>query len=214
MTAVNGPAALRAPAAPEEVGAATLLGVCASMKPAPGQQTSSAARSVLRLVLGQVAPAYPEVGMLDLREHPLPLFDGRMPEQRPEPAVRHVHGCVSRAGALLLSVPAYWTAVSGVFKNFVDVLCGPAYDLTEGATTVFAGKPIGVIVLGADGPSTRAGAAQAIEIIEAVGARLVGAPVAIANPREGGVDTARFADVLQVAAELTREAFLAARVRA
>jgi NAD(P)H-dependent FMN reductase len=204
----------RAPAAAEEVGPATLLGVCASLKPPPGRADRSAVRSLLAYALDAVADTYPEVALLDLRDHPPPFFDGRLPEDREDAALRFAWSCVDRAGALLLAVPGYWCGVSGVFKNFVDTLCGPRYDLPDPVVTVFTGKAVGLLVVGADDASAAAAADQAGRIMASTGAALVGRPVVLGNPRGGTANwDAVSGELIALAAELARRAYLAAAGR-
>lgn len=200
----------RAPATPEDINAATLLGICASMKPAPGHQGHSAARSILSYTLEAVSTVYPDVFLLDLRNHPLPFFDGRLPDEHEDSALRFVWSCVDRAGALLIAVPAYWCGISGVFKNFVDVLCGPIYDLEETAQTVFMSKPVGLLIVGADDASAQAGLAQAQQIMGCTGAQLIGQPVVVSNPRASGIDERMLSrELIALGAELARHAYLA-----
>jgi NAD(P)H-dependent FMN reductase len=169
-----------------EVGASTLLGVCASMKPADTAVT----RALVCYALESISTVYPAVALLDLRDHALPLFDGRAGAQYGHPTLDLVSSCVDRAPSLLLAVPAYWSGVSGVFKNFVDTLCGAAYNLTPPYKTVFTGKLVGLLVVGADERSAAAGARHAVEIMESTGARLAADPVIVSNPRGKGVDAA------------------------
>jgi NAD(P)H-dependent FMN reductase len=198
----------------DDVRPVTLLGVSPSMKPAPGVATTSASRNVLTTALEGIASRYPHTMLLDLRERPVPFFDGRPASERPEPEARFAFECVARAGSLLFSIPAYWCAVSGVFKNLVDLLCGPLYDLDE-PRTVFTDKIVGAIVLGADEESARAGAAQTTAIFDAVGARLVAEPIAIANPRLLHADEkATWDRIALLTATLARETLLAAKVGA
>ncbi len=125
-----------------------LLGICTSMKGA-GEDARSASHTLLVHALSAVESAYPVVRLLDLRDHPLPHFDGRPPGARADPQIDAAHAAVVEASGIVLSIPAYWSGVSGVFKNFVDCLGGPAYDV-GGEPTVFAGKPTGALVVGAD----------------------------------------------------------------
>lgn len=199
----------------EDVTDATLLGICASMKPAPGRTERSAVRGLLCHALATVGTVYKDVWLLDLRNHPLPLFDGRLPDDVEEPALGIVLSCVRRAGGLLLAVPAYWSGVSGVFKNFVDVLCGPAYDLEEPGRTVFTDKPVGLLVVGADDGSALRGAQNAEEIMLSTGAKIVGRPVVLGSPRSVShdIDPARLsADLIALTAELARESLIARAV--
>lgn len=184
-----------------------LLGISTSYKPGPGRTGNSAVRSLLRHALAVVARAAPDVTMLDLREHRFPLFDGRLPDEYDLPSVRLVSDAVVRAGSLMLSVPAYWGDVSGVFKNMVDVLCGPAYDLEEGAATIFEGKPVGLLVVGADEVSAHRGAEAATVILGLAGAEIAVPPVVVANPRDAAFDArAAVADLVAAAAHLAMAA--------
>jgi len=177
---------IRTPNSPQEIHSTTLLGVCASLKPAPGYPSRSAARSLLSQALDTVATIYPDTYLLDLRDHPPPFFDGRMPEKYDDASLQFVRECIERAGALLLSVPAYWSSVSGVFKNFIDVSCGPVYDMDDSFTTIFTNKFVGLVVVGADEASAHAGVDQACQIMLSTGASVVGTPVVVANPRTLG----------------------------
>lgn len=195
---------------PEQINGATLLGVCTSLKPARGLEGRSATRSLLNYALESVGAVYPNVMSLDLRDHPIPLFDGRVPGGYGSPELEFVNSCVQRAGAILLSIPAYWSGVSGVFKNFVDTLCGPAYDMNPGGETVFAKKPVGLLVVGADEASTAAGAASAEQIMSSAGALIVAAPVAVVNPRAGGLDVDSLSrELILLGGQLARHAYQA-----
>ena len=166
--------------------APSLVGVCASMKPAPEASTKSAAREFLTRALQEVRGEDHEVGMLCLRKNPLPFFDGRLPEELANQTVQSMLSTLQITPRLLLSIPCYWGGVSGVFKNFVDVLCGPLYDMPSGRKTVFEGKSVGIFVVGADKGSAERGAEQATHILSLTGARIVGTPVILGNPRTSG----------------------------
>lgn len=174
------PAPLVDPGDPRAVGPGHVLCVTVSMKPAPGRTTPSACRNLLTHAARRVAVIYPAIGILDLREVPLPWFDGRPPGEMHHP-VGGCHDLVARSGALFLAIPAYWCAVSASFKNFVEVLSGPAYD-GRCVATPFVDKPVGYFVVGADERSAVAADGQARAILQAVGARLVGEPVVLGNP--------------------------------
>jgi NAD(P)H-dependent FMN reductase len=197
---------------PHQIEATTLLGVCASLKPAPGRQGRSAARSLLTSALATIRQVYPDVALLDLRDHPPPMFDGRMPHDHENPTLELLWSCVDRAGALLLSVPAYWSGVSGVFKNFIDVLSGPAYDMGDEWGTVFTGKPVGILVVGADEASARLGGIQAEIILRSTGAHIIGEPVVVSNPRLPGSDVSALSrDLVALGGVLAQHAYRAGR---
>jgi NAD(P)H-dependent FMN reductase len=180
----------------DDVTPRTLLGICTTLKPAPGRTGGSATRSLLTYALESVAAVYPDVAMLDVREHRLPLFDGRGGREYADPHLDLVTTCVERASTLLIGVPGYWCGVSGVFKNLIDTLCGAAYDLPQPRRTVFTGKPIGLLVVGADDESGAAAAAQAIAILASTGATVAGEPMIVPNPRGRPIDARRVSSEL------------------
>jgi NAD(P)H-dependent FMN reductase len=187
----------------------TLLGICASLKPGPGQEGKSASRSLLLYALETIRAVYPHVALFDLRQNPVPLFDGRLPEEYEDAHVKFSMSCVASAGALLLSVPAYWSGVSGVFKNFVDVICGASYKKPASAETIFAGKPVGLLVVGSDRQSGFAGADQASTIMKSTGAVLVAKPVVISDLHASNLDTDNLsAELIALGGELARHAYL------
>ncbi len=173
------------PKQPDEVHPGSLLGLSTSLKPSLGTEGSSATRLILLRSLEAIGRVYDRVALLDLRQHPIPFFDGRLPNEYDNAAVGFCHECITRAAAVWLSAPAYWCGVSGVFKNLIDVLCGPAYDLDNPGETVFTGKPVGLLVVGTDHETALRGSEQARVIMNSTGARLIGEPVVIANPRAG-----------------------------
>ena len=183
--------AVRSVSTADDVTARTLLGICTTLKPAPGRTGRSATRSLLVYALESVVAVYPDVALLDLREHRLPLFDGRGGREYADPHLDLVTTCVERASALLIGVPAYWNGVSGVFKNLIDTLCGAAYDLPQPRRTVLTDKQIGLLVVGADDESGAAAAAQAIAILTSTGATVASEPMIVPNPRGRPVDAGR-----------------------
>jgi NAD(P)H-dependent FMN reductase len=207
MNRANRTTALRRLGDSAEIRPTSLVGVSTTLKPGLGQQGRSAARSLLCHALEAVAALTDDVFLLDLREHALPMFDGRLPEAYVDQSVRLVATALQRAGALFISVPAYWAGVSGVFKNFVDVLGGPAYDLPPPHSTIFSGKLVGLLVVGADDASSVAGARQAIEIMGSTGAVVVNDPIVVSNLRAGHVDLpALEGQLIALAAELAQRA--------
>jgi NAD(P)H-dependent FMN reductase len=163
------------------IDARTVLGICTSMKPQTATAHGSATRSVLLYAMTSLRQVYPHAAYMDLKDFALPFFDARLPEEYAERDVGAAYNVIDRAGALLFGVPAYWCGVSGVFKNFVDVLAGPSYRFARGRNTVFSHKPIALIVVGTDEQTTLAAASQASGILESTGALIVGSPILIWN---------------------------------
>lgn len=185
------------------VGPQTLLGLGTSLK--PGLRRKSAAHALVSFALDSLAGVGADVAFVELHEHPVPFFDGRMPHEYASAELDFLGSCISSAGALLMAVPGYWSGVSGVWKNCIDTLCGPLYDLPRPGATIFDGKPVSLVVVGADEASAVAAAAQAPAVMASTGARLVGAPVVVANPRDGVAGAGNLsAELLELAVGLLR----------
>jgi NAD(P)H-dependent FMN reductase len=106
-----------------------------------------------------------------------------MPHDNANPNLQIALKATSSAGGLLITVPAYWSCVSASFKNLIEVLCGPAFDLDDPSRTLFAGKFVGLVIVGADNSSTEMATLQAERILRAVGARIVEPSVQLTDPR-------------------------------
>lgn len=177
-------------------GAPSILAVSTSLK-----TSHSASRALLEMAVDRLSPVFPSIEFLDLSKRDLPLFAGTDPTVNTmvAPFLESVRGC----GGLLLSVPCYWGSVSGVFKNFVDLLSGPAYDLQE-PTTVFTGKPVALIVVGADSASAFAGRVDAERILRAAGAEVMNDVVVVTEPRTVPIPVSVPGEVARLAALLAR----------
>lgn len=190
-------AAFRTLRTSDDIADLNLLGISASRKPGPGMGTRSASAGVLRFALESLAGALPGVGLLDLRDVELPLFDGRRVEEWTHADVEFLAEAVEAAPSLIFSVPGYWAGPSGVFKNLLDLLGGAHYDDTV-PKTLLSGKPFGLIVVGADRASAIEADRQARLYLEALGAREVADPVVLANPRHAAWDETQLAESLDV----------------
>jgi NAD(P)H-dependent FMN reductase len=197
----------------DDVAEGTVLFVCATRKPAPGSTQRSAIRGLLSGAASTLSSVYPDVAMLDLREVDLPFFDGRTIDAPGGGDLSRVHAAIARAGALLVSAPIYWAGVSGVFKNLIDVLCGPAYDLPRPIRSIFTDKPVGVLVVCARAEDAVTGTKQTIDILSSVGARLVGDPVVVADPRAPASLPAAATALIAVAGQLAQLAHAGRRAK-
>ena len=62
-----------------------------------------------------------DVEILDLREHPLPLYDADLQDRDGFPAsVRHIHDRVAAADALVVASPEYNGGYPALLKNLID----------------------------------------------------------------------------------------------
>lgn len=148
--------------------------LCGSRKPAPGLQTPSASREMLKEIqLGVRAAKVPST-FVDLREYELPFWDGREAAGYGSPELDRLRAELVQASGFVWSIPAYWNSLSGVMKNLVDLV----------GEEPFRGKLIGLLVVGMDEPSAWHGAAQARRMIASLGAWCPPEQMVIGNPRK------------------------------
>lgn len=168
-----------------QVDSSTIIGVCGSIKPAPGYDSKSAARSFMSYALNSLNQVYENIVIIDLRDYAIPLFSGQTISELNDSSLNQINDALNKCGAVLFAIPVYWSGVSGVFKNFIDVFCGPSYDLPNGRdSTIFFKKHCGLIVISADYESATWGCENAIKIVNSIGMKQVDDPVLIANPRQ------------------------------
>lgn len=160
----------------------TVLGISLSAK----KSKKSSCTSILNYTLEQLNPIYKNVVRVSMAEFELPPFEGLMPGEIRDETYQSVHDAVNNCGALMLGIPCYWSGISGVAKNFIDVLSGPLYDHPENFKSVFKGKPMGLILVGADETSAQEGKEQMLKITQAIEADLLPKVVVINNPRRAG----------------------------
>ena len=174
-----------------------LLIVCISAKTNTITSQRSAVRSLCQLVYETLYPVIPDVEIVDIVN---------LPENHDNENVSHWLFKIRNSKAVFFGVPAYWGGVSGVAKNWFDVLCGPAYDLNK-VETIFSGKKVGFFIVGADRDSSIGGTEQLKKVLKMAGALLVSGPVDISNPRTAEIDWGRFGnDLVGIAAETTKKA--------
>lgn len=161
-----------------------LLLLCGSKKPAPHSDRKSATREVLKVARDGIVDMglADQVAFLDVREMDLPWFDGRTAQEYDNPDLQRLVDHVEKATCLILSVPAYWGGPSGVFKNMIDLIGGPLYELDD-AHKPFHNKLIGLIVIGASEGDAQATLTTLKSTLESMGAWCEFDHVVIDNPR-------------------------------
>ena len=92
-------------------------------------RTDSLNKRLLQAVVDLVPEGSAEVNLIDLRDYPLPLFDGDLEEREgvPEHAMT-LKQLFLDADALLISTPEYNTSLPAVLKNAIDWISRPVPD--------------------------------------------------------------------------------------
>ncbi len=161
----------------------TTLFLCGSIKPAPGTDVRSASRELLKLVMSGYTKHRADGQWFDLRDRPLPFYDGRFHGEYQDPALNELVEAVGTNQRIVLSVPAYWGAAAGGIKNALDLLGGPAYDNPSGRTPLQGKKAI-LLVVGATERDGWLAAVQMRTTLLAMGASVSEREIIVGNLRQ------------------------------
>jgi NAD(P)H-dependent FMN reductase len=165
------------------------------MKPAPGVDARSAVRGLLATGRDAALSFADTSAAFDVRDDPLPWFDGRSPEDLQGGAVNDLLDAVAQADGVIWGVTGYWGGLSGVSKNVFDLIGGGNYDQTA-VRTVVTGRPSAVLAVGTDPVSAANAARGAVEALMALGSDVLPEPLVLGNPREGGWESGELSDAL------------------
>lgn len=123
---------------------ASILAFAGSTRQASGN------KKVLAVAATAARDAGARVTVIDLRDFPLPLYDGDLEERDGVPAMAVELGELFRSHrGLLIASPEYNGSVTGVLKNTLDWVSRPVAE--QGAMSAFAGK-VGALVSASPGP--------------------------------------------------------------
>ncbi|MGD6879672.1 NADPH-dependent FMN reductase [Bacillus infantis] len=161
----------------------TLL-VCGSMKPALGQNKTSAVREVLKVIKKRFTDMnYENYQTLDIRELNLPYFDGRNTEEYMHEGVTELYNAFLEAKTIVVSAPAYWRTVAGGLINALNLIGGPLYDFPDKADFL-KGKEIFLITVGASFVDSVYASTQLRNSFSSMGASVSQKEIIIGNIRE------------------------------
>lgn len=159
-----------------------VLLACLSQKPAPSESDKkSATRQLIKLCAESLDDKYVSYDFFDIRETPFPFFDGGQPRECGK-TVSDMIDRIIQAEYLIFSLPAYWGSISGVAKNFFDVIAGSAYDQST-PCQILKGKHIGAIVVGGNKGDSASAVSQLNELVRSLGSPGLSVVVRLDNPR-------------------------------
>src|ERR1051325_1131243 len=101
---------------------------------------ASTNRMLAREAVDALRRAGLEATLADLRDFPMPLYDGaRKTAPGPPPAAKKLKALAREAAAMVMVSPEYNGSYSAVLKNAIDWISRP--EPGEGPLEVFRGKP-------------------------------------------------------------------------
>lgn len=142
-----------------------------------------------------------EATLMDLRDHPLPLYDGDLEASAGLPlGVRPLKELFKSHDGLFIASPEYNGSMSAVLKNTLDWVSRPAGD--EAGTVPYANK---TVALGAASPGALGGLRGLVHlraVLQSVGALVLSEQIAVGNAAsaftpEGGLADERMQQMLR-----------------
>jgi NAD(P)H-dependent FMN reductase len=107
-------------------------------------RTESWNKKLIRVAVRAAEQAGGEVTLIDLRDYPMPLYDGDLERTVGLPhKARELKALMVATDAFLLSCPEYNSSISGVLKNTIDWISRPQPDETR--YIAFKGKVAGLL---------------------------------------------------------------------
>jgi len=124
-----------------------------------------------------------DVTLIDLREYPMPLYDGDLEDEQgaPDSATR-VFQLMKQHDGLLLSCPEYNSSITGVLKNTIDWVSRPRDG--EQPLAAFAGKVAGLMSASPGGFGGMRGLVHVRAILSNIGVLVLPNQVAVARAHE------------------------------
>lgn len=166
-----------------------------------------------RLAARELRNAGMPVTLADLREYPMPLYDGDSEAAQGMPdTARRFKELVREHDALVVASPEYNGSFSALVKNTIDWISRPAPG--EPPLTVFRAKPAALLSASPGPGAGKRGLRHLRELLEMIGMKVVPTQVAVARALEAFDESGNLVRPEDQAAmrELVRE--LAEAVRA
>jgi NAD(P)H-dependent FMN reductase len=101
-------------------------------------------RRLIRVLAAGAREAGAEVTLIELRDYPLPIYDGDIESTGMPDNVRRLQALLAGHHGLLIATPEYNGAYPALVKNTLDWISRPTADDRAG-TTLFEGKPAGIV---------------------------------------------------------------------
>ncbi len=135
-------------------------------------------KKLVRLGVAAAREAGAEVTLIDLREYPMPLYDGDLEkaEGLPEKAVELKRMAAEHDG-FLMAAPEYNHSISGVLKNTIDWMSRPMKNDDPG--NVFKGKPAALMSASPGAAGGQRGLVHVRGVLNALGVLVLPEYVAI-----------------------------------
>lgn len=150
-------------------------------------RTDSFNKKLIRIAAAGARQAGAEVTLIDLRDYPLPLYDGDLEKNQgvPENGMKLKQIFLNHHG-LLLACPEYNSSISAVLKNTIDWVSRPVPD--EAPLACFKGKVVALMSASPGNLGGLRGLVHVRSILSNIGCIVLPEQLAI-NKASGAFDT-------------------------
>lgn len=166
-------------------------------------------KKLARVAAAAARAAGAEVTLLDLEEHPLPLYDGDLEDASGlPPAALELKRLFKAHHGLLIASPEYNSSISGALKNAIDWVSRPAEG--EAELEAFRGKVVALVSASPGALGGLRGLVTVRSILSNIGALVLPDQVAVSKAHEAFDEQGQLKDekvrrrVEKLAAELVR----------
>ena len=156
-------------------------------------RAESTNKKAVRIAARGAETAGAEVTYIDLKEFPLPIYDGDIETESglPENAVK-LQEMMLEADGFLISSPEYNSSISGALKNVIDWTSRPRGDLKAGAC--YAGKVVALMSASPGGLGGLRGLFDIRKILSTMGVIVLPDQVAVSDSYRAFDDDGNLAD--------------------
>jgi chromate reductase, NAD(P)H dehydrogenase (quinone) len=144
-------------------------------------RTDSLHRKLARAAAGELRRRGLDVTLIDLRDYPMPLYDGDMEAATGlPPAALEFRKLLAENDLLVIASPEYNGSFPALVKNTIDWTSRPAA-AGERPTALYRGKAAALLAASPGPSGGRRGLRHLRELLEMIGVSIVAEPVAIAG---------------------------------
>ncbi len=160
-------------------------------------RTGSFNKKLVSIAAAGARAAGAEVTLIDLRDFPMPLFDGDVEEQSglPDSAKKLKLLMIDHQG-FLIAAPEYNSSITAVFKNTIDWTSRPETD-DEPPLVCFRGKTVALMSTSPGALGGLRGLVTVKSILGNIGCYLIPEQVAVPKAYEAFDDTGALKDAAQ-----------------
>lgn len=146
-------------------------------------------KKIIKIAVQGASAAGAEVLLIDLRDYPMPLYDGDLEAKSGVPdTARKLRTLMAEHDGFLIASPEYNSSVSGHFKNAIDWVSRPEKDVPS--LLAFKGKLAGIMSASPSQLGGLRGLVHLRDILENIGVMVIPEQVTISSAQDAFTENA------------------------